>query len=209
VLFHVSRLSESIAHFERALAINPDDEVASMHLGFALYLQGAFQVAFDLSDEARRRSASAWVFYQVALAEIQLGRRDDAERTVNAAARQFPGHVLFYPLRGLLAALRGDAEGALELVQLTIRHARSFGHYHHAQYDVACIHATLGQTDAALRWLTDSATNGFPCAAFFERDPLLASIREDPRFTALMRTLHDECARYGELYRTLHTSSIA
>src|SRR5713226_9310933 len=126
-----------------------------MHLGFALYLQGAFQVAFDLSDEARRRFASAWVFYQVALAQIHLGRRDDAERTVNAAARQFPGHVLFYPLRGLLAALRGDADAALEHVELTSRYARSFGHYHHAQYDVACIYATLGRTDAALRWLTD------------------------------------------------------
>ena len=44
---------------------------------------------------------------------------------------------------------------------------------------------------------------------FFERDPLLASIREDLRFTTLMRTLNDECARYGELYRTMHTSSIA
>ena len=209
VLFHVSLLTESLAHFERALAINPDDEVASMHLAFALYLQGAFQAAFDRSDETRRRAPSAWAFYQLALAEIQLGRRDDAERTVNAAARQFPGHVLFYPLRGLIAALRGDADGALEHVELTRRHARSFGHYHHAQYDVACIQATLGKTDAALRWLTEGATNGFPCAVFFERDPLLASIREDLRFTTLMRTLNDECARYGELYRTMHTSSIA
>ena len=142
VLFHVSMLDQAASHFQRSLAINPQDEIAGMHLGFCRYLQGAFQSSLDISNDIRRRAPSAWAFYQTALAEIQLNGRDAAERTIELAWRQFPGDILFYPLRGLAAALRGDAAGADELIDMTVRNAKSFGHYHHAQYDVACIPRT-------------------------------------------------------------------
>jgi len=206
LLFHLSLFGESASHFERALAINPDQEESSLHLATCRYLEGAFQTALDLSNAVRRRDPSAWAFYMIALAEIQLGRLDDAERTTDIAARQFPGVVLLYPLRGLTAALRGDVTAALAQVDLTVRNSKSFGHYHHAQYDVACIYAVLGRTDEALRWLTDAARNGFPCHSFFERDSLLESVRRDARFAPLMHDLREECAGYRELYDALQTS---
>ena len=72
---------------------------------------------------------------------------------------------------------------------------------------MACIHAVLGQPDAALEWLTNAAGNGFPCHAFYERDPLLASIHGDPRFGALMQKLREECSTYSRLYERLQSSA--
>ena len=116
----------------------------------------------------------------------------------------FRGHGV--DMQNLIATLPGESD---RQIALTIRNQKAFGHYHHAQYDVACIHALLGRTDRALEWLHDGAHNGFPCAAFFEQDPLLASIRDEPRFEALMRDLRAECDGYARLYRTLQGSQRA
>ena len=74
----------------------------------------------------------------MALAEIQLGALEPAEQTAQMASRRFPGDVLFYPVRALIAVLRGERDRALQQVDLTIKNEKAFGHYHHAQYDVAC-----------------------------------------------------------------------
>jgi hypothetical protein len=106
--------------------------------------------------------------------------------------------VLQYPLRGLIAAVRGDDEEAERQIELTVQHRKAFGHYHHAQYDVACIYARLGRPDEAMRWLTDAARNGFPCHGFFARDRLLLPLRGRPNFADLLvelQALREGCRR--------------
>src|SRR5204862_3471959 len=133
--------------YEQALTIDPNDSTAYMHRGWAKYLAGDLAEALEISKEAWRRNPSAWAGYQLALAQLQLGRVEEAEKTAAAAARHAPDDVLQYPLAGLIAALRGDDQGADRQIALTVQHSRAFGHYHHAQYDVACIHARLGRLD--------------------------------------------------------------
>jgi TolB-like protein/Flp pilus assembly protein TadD len=207
VLFHVGLMERSLIHFERAIAISPNDLVALLHEGYCQYLLGDFPRAAALSRAAMTRTPSLWTCYQLALAEIQIGALDEAEQTVSLAARTYPGDVLCYPIRGLVAARRGDIDEADRQVELTVRNKRAFGHYHHAQYDVACIHALAGRRSLAIEWLTAAARNGFPCAAFFERDPLLASIRGEAAYRTLMQDLAAECASYERLYRDLGESS--
>ncbi|HEY3129793.1 MAG TPA: protein kinase [Acidobacteriota bacterium] len=206
VLFHLGMFEESARHFEQALAINPEDMIAFLHLGYCRYLQGRYPEALALSEEAARKAPSAWVWYQLALCHIQLGSVDRAEQTAQTASRNFPDDVHFFPICGLIAAMRGDASAALSEVRLTEKNRRAFGHYHHAQYDVACIYAQLGEKDAALEWLRQAAKNGFPCYPFFQQDPLLESIRSDQRFGILMSELKAECEGYRKLYRELMDS---
>ena len=100
-----------------------------------------------------------------------------------------------------------DARRARREMELAIQNRKAFRHYHHAQYDFACIHALLGERDEAIRWLADAAHNGFPCHRFFEIDPLLESIRGEPRFRILMDELRAECDGYRALYLDLRKSS--
>ena len=130
------------------------------------------------------------------------------------ARESFQGDPGYHSLRGLIAARRGDAAEARRRIEQTIRlqsgqrfiempiKTASFGHYHHAQYDMACISAMIGDK-------TDGAR--LPDAVRGKRLPLLQRssrairswnlIREEPRFHALIRDLRVECDGYRQIYR--------
>jgi tetratricopeptide (TPR) repeat protein len=203
VLDHVSNLEESLRSSGQALAINPQDGFAPSHLGLASYHLGRYEKALAYSEAAARVSPSAWVYHQTAHCLLRLGRRDEATALVERTSRQYPNDVLFFPVRGVIAASLRDEARARQQIHLTIQNKKSFIHYHHAQYDIACIHALLGETEEALDWLTDAAHNGFPCYAFFEIDSFLASIRGEDRFRRLISELREECAGYARLYEEL------
>jgi tetratricopeptide (TPR) repeat protein len=203
ILFHVALLEESAREFERSLAIDPGDLYAFLHLGFCHYLQGDWRRALDISQETWRRAPSAWAGYQIALARIQMASLDEAERTAELTRHQFPDDVLYYPLGGLIAALRGDRAKALRQIDLTVENRKAFGHYHHAQYDLACISAILGRPEDSMTWPTEAAGNGFPCHTFFEHDPLLAGARTDAAFAPLIERLRVQGDRCRGIYREL------
>jgi serine/threonine-protein kinase len=207
ILGHVSMFDESIQHARQALAIYPDDAVAETHVGLAHFHAGRYEEALRFTELASRRSPGAWTLHQLAEAQIRLGRLAEAADTVERTARQFPNEVLFHPIRGVIAACEQDAPRARRQIELSIQNRKAFRHYHHAQYDIACIHALLREPDEALRWLSEAAHNGFPCHAFFERDELLQSIRGESRFRSLMDELRAECNGYRALYADLRKSS--
>ena len=207
LLFHIDLMEEAAAELRHARAIRPEDAVAQMHLGFCRYLQRRYAEALEISEDVTARQPSAWAWYQTALCHLQRGRVERADQIAERCAREFPSSVLFYPLRGLIAARRGDARVAHDMIQLTEQREKYFGHYHHAQYDVACIHALLGEGLEALRWATRAAKNGFPSPSVYENDDLLASIRNEAPFRALMDQLRKECRGYAERYRELVASS--
>ncbi|HKC23966.1 MAG TPA: hypothetical protein VKF32_04445, partial [Thermoanaerobaculia bacterium] len=203
VLLHTSMFDEGRRSIEDALAIDPADEISGEHLGFAAYLDTRFEEAVRITERSAELMPSPWAYHDVALALLQTGRSERALEVSESASRRFPGDALLHAARGLVAARRGDEARARKQLELVADHPDSFGHYHHTQHEVACIHALLGEADEAMRWLTDAARNGFPCHAFFERDPLLASLRPDPRFGALMAELRSECDGYRALYAEL------
>ena len=207
VLDHVSSFEESLRASGQALAIDPQDGYSTVHLGLTNWHLGNYERALAYSEMGARLSPSAWVYHQSAHILVRLGRRDEAAALVEKTCRQFPNDVLFFPIRGVIAASEGDAARARQEIRLTIQNQKSFIHYHHAQYDIACIHALLGEKDEALRWLTDAAHNGFPCYRFFEIDPVLESIRGEEAFRALMSELREECAGYRRLYEELRRSA--
>ena len=205
VLSHVGLIDEAIVELEEALAISPESQTA--HLGFCRYLQGRYREALEISAEVFRRTQYHWALRQMALSQLQLGRVSDAEQTVEAASLQAPGDVLSYPIRGLIAASRGHGRLAREQIRLTVKNEKAFGHYHHAQYDVACIYALLGERDLALRWLAQSARNGFPCYPFFRRDTLLGSLKGTAGFERLLADTKTEGEVYARLFEELRSST--
>ena len=200
VLLHVSLFEEATRELERSLAINPRDEFAYAHLGLTRYYAGDWANALHLFEEAWRRSPSAWAAYQLGLLHAQLGSLEDAERFSTISARRFQDDVLSRSLNAVIAALRDNAGQADHWIAATIDRRKAFGHYHHAQYDIACAHALRGRPEVAMTWLRDAAANGFPCAGFFRRDRLLASLRPLPEFEALVADTAAENDRYRRVY---------
>ncbi|HEU5248676.1 MAG TPA: protein kinase [Thermoanaerobaculia bacterium] len=209
LLDHVSMIEESLKECDIAIAINPADGLALVQSGLSHYHLGHYERAFAISEQASAHNPAAWIHHQIAHCLVRLGKRSEAAATVDRTLRQFPNDVLFYPIRGIIAAVEGDAARARQEIQRTIQNRKAFIHYHHAQHDVACIYAMIGERTEALRWLSDAAHNGFPCYRFFETDPLLEPIRGEPRFHELMAELRTECDGYRALYDELRKASSA
>ena len=53
---------------------------------------------------------------------------------------------------------------------------------HHVAYSLGAAFRQLGQPEERIEWLERAADTGFPCYPWFERDPLLDPIRQNPRF---------------------------
>jgi TolB-like protein len=202
VLNHVGLLDESVSANKQALAIYPDD-MATVHIGLSRLLQGRYAEALEVTESALAAASSAWGWYQLAQCQVRLGRDADAARTLEQGASEYPGHVLLQALDALLAARRGDASAARRLVDEVRNNRRSFGHFHHAQYDLACVHGLLGNPDEAVEQLRGAANDGFPCLPFFERDPILEPVRRSPAFDALMADLRPAHESYRRLYASL------
>jgi tetratricopeptide (TPR) repeat protein len=207
---HVGLFEESEAAFARALAISPDDLVVHQNLPFVRYHEGAHEEALALCEAALQRGgSSAWQSYVTSLCHLRLGDLDRASATIERSARLYPEEVLVHPVRGLIAASRGDHGEARRHARLTVDHEKRLGHYHHAQYDLACIYALLGDTEAALPWIHAASRNGYPCRPLFEGDAFLRSLRHDERFSRLLAELDTECARYRRTHAELETSTPA
>ncbi len=198
ILYHVGLVREAMERFRQALALSPE-HLARYHLGFCHYHLGDYEKALELTQGVADRAIARWIHYQIALCQVRLGRLEEAERTAAQLRRG-------YPILALVAALRGDADEAHAQIRLVEADRRAFGHYHHAQYEVASAYARLGEPDDALAWLEASARNGYPCLALFERDPFLDPLRGLERFERLMGEIREECAGYARLYAELRAA---
>jgi tetratricopeptide (TPR) repeat protein len=88
---------------------------------------------------------------------------------------------------GHLYASSGQREDARKLlVELQGLEKREQGY----SYGIALIYAALGQKDQAFEWLEKAISNQSVMAWDLRFDPLLDSLRADPRFSDLLRR-HD------------------
>jgi hypothetical protein len=130
------------------------------------------------------------------LPPLLSGNLELAQQRLATAHELAPGDPSIVSLQGVLHAWRQEADRALECVRQTVASPRSFGHTHHTHYNVACIHALLGDADTAMAWLEKSVDSGFACWPFIRTDPHLESLREKPAFKRLVGNLEQT---YGGL----------
>jgi len=112
-----------------------------------------------------------------------------AEQRLAAALKQLPDEPWLISFHGMLYARRGQADLALQCVRRGLDSPGSFGHTHHTYYNIACVHAELGDTNTAMAWLERTINTGFACWPFFRVDPYLESLHEKPAFKRLVAGL--------------------
>ena len=87
---------------------------------------------------------------------------------------------------------RGEAEALLEESLATDRQAADEGNQDWSvPYDTACVHALRGEKDEAFRWLDKAVEAGWRGWPLGTRNPLLDSLRSDPRFRRIEARLEE------------------
>jgi TolB-like protein len=182
----VGRTAEALPLAERLVKIEPLASRSYSALSEVFYYGGEYEracavmkKAFDLDPLNPARQL--WYAYTL----IYSGRREEGAAQVDEAAKKAPGH--FYVKLGLFLrhALRGDSEAVADVVTPdvveTAKRDPQYSNWMGAFYSV------LGDTEKSLDWLENCVNRGFTNYPFMSRhDPLLANVRGNERFEALM-----------------------
>jgi adenylate cyclase len=189
ILAHIGLLDHAREMYERGRPFQPKKAVS--HSIVQVYLwNGEYELAREEIAAWRRDSPSNKypVFFAPQIAML-TGEWQEAKVRLEEATQLLPEEPLIVSLRGVFYALTGAPERALECLSRACTSAKSFGHAHHAYYQVASILALLGRPEEAFAWLERSVSSGFACWPFFLKDVHLQTLRQLPEFEMLVSSL--------------------
>ena len=182
----MGNLEEAIAEITRAREIDPLSLIINTDVGHILYLARqydqaitAYRKALELDPNfstAHLRLGEAYTQqgrYEEALAELQQGRR----------LYRDPAFIIALGYTYAVSGHRGEAQKALAEVQALAQ--QSPGQWYHR----ALIHTGLGEKDQAFDWLRQAYDHHYGPLALYKVEPMLDSLRSDPRYTDLLRRL--------------------
>jgi non-specific serine/threonine protein kinase len=188
--------------FEFALRLNPKLFGASYFYGRSCFAQGQMEKAAVLFQNASRSNPDDYQARVQSLGCLRsLGRMEEAHQASVQVVRIIERHVELYPedarafYLGAGALIEvGDPKRSLEWAAraLAIDPEESA-----ILYNVACTYSLLGEKEQALDCLEKAIRNGFGHKAWIENDPDFTSLRDLPRFQALLQHLSDVPSKSG------------
>jgi DNA-binding winged helix-turn-helix (wHTH) protein/TolB-like protein/lipopolysaccharide biosynthesis regulator YciM len=184
--YHLGYMEEALIELERGRRLHGLDVVEPIRIEALVALfSGNFAAARAHLEEVSRRSSQAIGDTYLALAYYYTGNPERAQSMLEALVKNGSASTATRAgaaLAGVLASA-GGREAALAVVDRVLA---SEYRDHHVAYSLGAAYAQLGKFDEAAHWLGTAADAGFPCAIWFERDPLLEPIRTQHAFAAVM-----------------------
>ena len=171
------RKEQALAQAQRAIEVDPLSERA---LATAARIHGFARMNEQALAEARRAAGGA-PFFVVPYTLSQMGRYEEAIREFKRFARDhgpaIRGHMAYALAR---AGKTDEARAILRQLQAEER-AEGVG-----SYEIAFVYAALGSSDEAFNWLDKAYRQRDPGLTYLKIDHTLDSLRDDPRFAALV-----------------------
>jgi len=177
--YHTGALERAVRLAELAAESDPLSASAHYNLAYFRFAAGSLKAA----EEALARAiALEPAFTGAGLLQAQL---DLAAGEIEAAAERRESHpILALVMEALVASAAGDENAARAALDVLVAQ-----HAEQGAYQVAVTHAALGDIDEAFIWLRKSHALRDPGLAEARVDPLMAPLREDPRYQALLERL--------------------
>jgi tetratricopeptide (TPR) repeat protein len=183
----MGRSEESQAEFGRAVALDPLSPIKCAALGWGHYFGRRFDAAIAQCERALELDPAMSVTHLwMGLALGQLGRAAEAVSAYEEAVRLSPGEPLAaaFLAHGLALAGRED-EARRRLDELEAQRTRRYV----SAYDLAVIHAGLGDVARAVEQLERGYEERTHWMALLGVDPRLDPLRAHPRFERLLTDL--------------------
>ena len=180
------------AQFERAISLCTELYEAYYFYGRSCFAQGQFEKAAELFALASEVTPAD--FQAVSLSGLcfrALGRDAQARQAFQQCLQKVENHLQLNPddVRAVYmksGALCGLGENELAL-EWSDRALAMDPEESSVLYNVACNYALLNQTEKAVACLEKAFQKGFGHKEWMEHDPDFASVRNHPRFKAMMR----------------------
>lgn len=182
----MGRYEEAVAEARRTVALNPGWQIAATDVLLALLYWRHYDEAFTEAQQAvtldPNNAGARWILgqiygqqrmYKEAIAELQ---RSLAIGDPNPRAPADLGYVY---------AVSGEKKKAVAVIAELKKTSSSL-----TPYLIAEVYAGLGDRDQAFAWLDKAYEDRFPFLCDFRITPQFDSLRDDPRYTALVRKMN-------------------
>jgi DNA-binding winged helix-turn-helix (wHTH) protein/tetratricopeptide (TPR) repeat protein len=189
ILAHIGLLDHARAMFERGRPFQPRRAVSPSIVQVYVWSQEYDLARQQIQIWRAESPANKYALYFAPYPAMMTEDWKEASRLMEEALQFVPSDPLIISLQGLLHALMGNGEAAIDCVTKACSSPKSFGHAHHSYYQIACTLALTGRRETAFEWLERSVSTGFACWPFFLKDPSLASLRSLPEFELLITAL--------------------
>ena len=208
----------AIEDYGRALVLEPGDARTRIDLARSLASTGRLAEAQAMARQAAEADPlAADVYRWLGVIQAASGRPDQAAVTFRRGLEVAPGHPAIQrdlatayllsskpeeALRIFEGSLDGwirdfgqalaysqlgrDANSRAALGRLVAEDGKGGG----IAYQIAQVHAWRGEKDQAFRWLEKGLAERDPGITYIKFDPLISSLRPDPRYAALLKKLN-------------------
>jgi TolB-like protein/DNA-binding winged helix-turn-helix (wHTH) protein/Tfp pilus assembly protein PilF len=183
-LMALGRTEESLAASKRALELEPMNLVINGHLGWHYYYARQYDQAIEQYRKTLELDPTPLLQRYAAWAYLQQGRHGEAIAALRAALSAVRRNPTVEGDLGYALAVSGRRAEALAVLE-GLQQLSSTRYV--SPYSVALVHAGLGDRDRALAWLDKAYDERSDYMPYLKREPMLDSLRSDPRFDALVR----------------------
>jgi tetratricopeptide (TPR) repeat protein len=183
-LFYMGRFKEALLEINRAHELDPQSVVISLQLASPYFYSGEYAQAIGKIREALRLNPEfPLAIYMLGTCYEQLGRFEDAL----AEYQTISGTKLGLTGLGYAYGRSGRQEEARQILRQLLSDARRD---EVSAYHVARVYAGLGETGHAFAWLKRAQDARDERMVMIKVDQKLDSLRSDPRFGELLRSLN-------------------
>ncbi len=175
------RRRESMEQAAQAVALDPVNPMLISCLGWHNLFDGRYDEAARLATDANALMPDYWAQVVLGWARLGLGKPDAALDAFREAVKLKDSSFTMASLGHALAASGHDREARRTLDLLLQRRE----HEYVSPYDVATVHAGLGDADGAFKWLRRAAEERSPFIVHVGWDLRFDRIRHDPRLADL------------------------
>jgi DNA-binding SARP family transcriptional activator/Flp pilus assembly protein TadD len=184
LLMAMGRVDDSLAASRRALELDPRDTIINVHLAWHYWISRDWDSAITACE--RTRAIDARDHWPPFFHGLALGLRGEPTHAVDELRRSLTlsgdSPVMLGAL-GWALALAGARDEARDILRRMRRIAES---RQVAAYEIAVIHAALGEPDQAFDWLDRAYEERSAWLPYLRVEPRLDPLRHDERFTSLV-----------------------
>jgi TolB-like protein/Flp pilus assembly protein TadD len=187
VLNGLGRTQESLVEAKRSLELDPLSLVPSMLLASCFYYARQYDRAIEqLQKTLELDPNSKGVQFTLGRVYQAKGAYREAVARYKSAVSVEESSITFLAALGQAYGLSGDRSEAQQVLQRLNEFSAS---RYVSPFDIALVHAGLGQNDQAFAWLERARQDSSNRLLLIKVEPVLDSLRGDPRFADLLRRL--------------------
>lgn len=183
----VGRQEEAIVEAKRAFELDPLSPIINTWLGLRYYQARRYDEAMEQGRRVLEFDPSfAPAHLLLGQAYVQKGMYAEAISELQSATSLSGDSPIYVAQVGVAYAAAGKNTQALTVIDQLEKMARQ---KYVSPYGVAQVYAALGDKQNALRWLQSAYDERAVWMAYLKVDPVLDTVRSEPRFQKLVRQM--------------------